>query len=93
MSQLVVIRFAQPRGNKNVLSIDQDAMQADLHAQLEVLLKARLGEETRLRLEQGATNDIRLEGRFSMKPLEVKAVVSEVLGEVMDGFDPSGYTR
>jgi hypothetical protein len=91
MAQLVVIRFANPRAAP--ANLDQDAMQADLHAQLEPLLKAQLGEETELRLERGATNEIRVEGRFALKPNEVKSIVSETLGEVMDAFDPSGYTR
>jgi hypothetical protein len=92
MGQLVVIRFARPRTGQNAPAINQDAMRADLHGQLETLLKARLGDEVALRLEMGATSDIRLEGRFSLKPNEVKGIVSEALGEVMESFDPSGYT-
>ncbi len=92
MSQLVVIRFAEPRNTKGAPALDQDAMQADLHTQLEAALRAQLGDDVKLRLERGASNDIRLEGKFSMKPGEVKAIVSEVLGEIMDAFDPSGYT-
>ena len=91
MGQLVVIRFARPRTAQNAPAINQDAMRADLHRQLEVLLKARLGDEVALRLEMGATSDIRLEGRFELKPNEVKAMVSGALGEVMGSFDPSGY--
>ena len=92
MGQLVVIRFARPRTAQTAPATHQDAMRADLHHQLELLLKARLGDEVALRLEMGATSDIRLEGRFSLKPNEVKAAVSEALGEVMESFDPSGYT-
>lgn len=92
MAQLVIIRFANPRASNAVPTMNQDAMQTDLHAQLEVMLKERLGEETELRLVRGATNEIRLEGRFALKPAEVKSIVSEVLGEVMEAFDPSGYT-
>ena len=92
MPQLVVIRFANPRSGSQAVHLDEDAMRTDLHAQLEVLLKERLGEDTELRLERGEHNEIRLEGRFPMKAPEVKAIVSEVLGEVMEGFDPSGYT-
>jgi hypothetical protein len=91
MSPLVIIRFANPRHSKNAPALDEDAMRDDLHAQLEVILKDRLGEDTELRLERGETNEIRVEGRFPMKPLEVKSIVSEALGEVMEAFDPSGY--
>jgi hypothetical protein len=92
MKQLVVIHFARPRNTQSAPAINQDAMRADLHRQLEVILKARLGNEVALRLELGATSDIRLEGRFQLKPNEVKGIVSEALGEVMESFDPSGYT-
>jgi hypothetical protein len=89
--KLVIVRFARPRAGSAAANIDQDALRTDLQAQLERLVQARLGEDTELRLELAATSEIRLEGRFAVKPLEVKAIVSEALGEVMDGFDFSGY--
>jgi uncharacterized lipoprotein YajG len=94
MSQVITIRFAQPRPGRGGSSpgLDHVAMRVDLHAQLEPLLKAQLGQDTQLRLEEGANNDIRVEGRFSMKANEVKQVVSQTLGDVMENFDASGYS-
>ena len=65
---------------------------ADLQARLEVLIWERLGDDVELRLTRGETNDIRIDGKFIEKPLEVKRVVSEALGEIMEDFDSSAYT-
>lgn len=88
---VVTIRFAKPRATKGGSAFDEAAMQRDLQAQLELLLQQRLGDDLELRLELAESSEIRLEGRFPLKPLEVKGVVSEALGEIMEGFDPSGY--
>ncbi len=92
MAQLITIRFAQPRQTRGgTPAMNNEAMRADLHAQLEPLLRAQLGEETELRLEEGANNDIRVDGRFSFKPNQVKQIVGDTLGDVMENFDASGY--
>jgi hypothetical protein len=88
--KIVTIRFALPRNAAK--NMDHDAMQADLHAQLEVLIWERLGDDVELRLTQGETNDIRIDGKFLQKPLEVKRIVGEALGEIMEDFDSSAYT-
>ena len=88
--KIVTIRFANPRNAAK--NMDHDAMQADLQARLEVLIWERLGDDVELRLTRGETNDIRIDGKFIEKPLEVKRVVSEALGEIMEDFDSSAYT-
>jgi hypothetical protein len=89
--KLVIVRFARPRAGSAAANFDQDALRTDLQAQLERLVQAQLGNDTEVRLELAMTSEIRIEGRFDSKPLEVKGVVSEALGEIMDGFDFSGY--
>ena len=89
----VVIRFATPpaaRRAQPAIQPDTTAMHAELKRQLEELLVPQLGE-IYVRLEEGFSNDIRLEGKYLMKPGEVKRIVSEALEQVMDGFDSSLY--
>jgi hypothetical protein len=89
----VVIRFAQPpasRRSQSSAEADNTAMHAELTRQLEELLVPQLGE-LNVRLEEGISNDIRTEGKFPMKPGEVKRIISEALEQVMDGFDSSLY--
>jgi hypothetical protein len=89
----VVIRFATPpasRRSQPALETDTTAMHAELKRQLEELIVPQLGELA-VRLEEGFSNDIRTEGKFPMKPGEVKRIVSEALEQVMDGFDSSLY--
>lgn len=88
--KIITIRFATPRNAAT--NMDHDAMQADLQAQLEVLIWERLGDDVELRLTRGETNDIRVDGKFSEKPPEVKRIVGEALGEIMEDFDSSAYT-
>jgi hypothetical protein len=89
----IVIRFAQPpasRRAQTAVNTDNTAMHAELRRQLEAIIVPQLGELT-VRLEEGFSNDIRTEGKFPMKPGEVKRIVSEALEQVMDGFDSSLY--
>lgn len=90
MQKRITIRFVLPRGNA-APAFDGTAARHDVLALLEPHIHERFGEDTEVELTEGATNDIRVDGSFTEKASEVKAFVSEVLGNAMEDFDPSGY--
>ncbi len=90
MQKRITIRFALPRGGA-APTFDDTAARRDLLAVLEPQIHDRFGEDTQVELTEGATNDIRVDGSFTEKASEVKAFVSEILGNEMENFDPSGY--
>lgn len=89
MQKRITIRFAVRGGAAP--SFDSAAARRDLLAVLEPQLHERFGEDTEVEITEGQTNEIRVDGRFAEKASEVKAFVSEILGAVMEDFDPSGY--
>ncbi len=90
MMKRVTIRFAL-QGGKGAPAFDSTAARRDLLAVLEPQIQDRFGEDTEVEITEGATNDIRVDGSFTEKASEVRAFVSQVLGDAMEGFDPSGY--
>lgn len=90
MQKRITIRFAV-RAGKGGPSFDATAARRDLLAQLEPQLRERFGDDTEVEITEGQTSDIRVDGRFLEKVSDVRAFVSEVLGNVMEDFDSSGY--
>ena len=90
MQKRITIRFALPRGSA-APAFDSAAARRDLLAVLEPQIQERFGEDTEVEITEGQTNDIRVDGSFTEKASEVRAYVSEVLGNAMEAFDPSGY--
>ncbi len=90
MQKRITIRFALPRGSA-APTFDGTAARRDLLAVLEPQIRGRFGEDTDVEITEGQTNDIRVDGAFIEKASEVRDFVSEVLGDAMEEFDPSGY--
>ncbi len=73
---------------------DWDGMFSAIAASLEPQLQDRFGDDVELVLELANASDIRVSGSYlGMKTTEVRDLVSEMLGEVMEGIDTSEYAN
>lgn len=90
MQKCVIIRFAV-RSSKIGPQLDLAAARKDLLEQLVARIRTRYGDDTEVEITEGQTSEIRMDGKFHEKGNDVRAFVSELLGEVMEGFDSSAY--
>lgn len=101
MSKILTVKFPveQPKVKRdkkgNVIpgpTLDEDAVRAWLHEQLEPQVRAKLGEQVELRVVPGRTFEIRPEG-LQAKAVDVREIVGDLIGEVMGEFDAESFMR
>lgn len=94
----VVIRLPNPQPARDAKGkplpaprVNREAMFADLRRHLEPQLRRRYGPEVELVLASGASGEIRLEGAFPEKGVQVRGFIGELLEQAMESLDPSDY--